>query len=145
MWLHPNRPKSNRPKSIRPKTNRPKKSPFDRRPIDRKKVHSTENLYFRNFRHFAVGIRPRCQRRVFAPYQDLFRTVEKTEKFQPQAKIYPETCLNFQNISKYFLVHSQCSPLSRLQCCRHVFAPFQKLFRAVEKTKKIHAQPKIQP
>ena len=63
-------------KSIRPKTIRPKKSPFDRKFLEN-----------RCFRPFAVRICLRCLRRVFAPTQDLFRTVEKTQKFQPEVEL----------------------------------------------------------
>ena len=54
--------------------------PIDRIPIDRKR-----------FDPLNYGILPRCPRRVFAPSRELFRTIDKMEKFQPEVKLWLKT------------------------------------------------------
>ena len=67
-WLLPISPTPNSPKPISPKPISPK-------------------IVFRSFRPFLVGVRLRRHRRVFAPHQDLFRPVDRTRKFQPEAEL----------------------------------------------------------
>ena len=56
------------------------RSPIDRNPIDRKR-----------FDPINYGICLRCLRRTFAPNRELFRTVDKMEKFQPDVKLWLKT------------------------------------------------------
>ena len=51
-----------------------------------------------DFRPFPVRVRLRRHRRVFAPHQDLFRTVDKTQKFQPEVELSPYLYMMFSKI-----------------------------------------------
>ena len=101
-----------------------------------------------NLRPFPVGVRLRDQRRLFAPDQGLFRTVEKIEIFQPEVELQPVLCKIYSKIFRIFIFNLNLRPFPvgvRLRRHRRVFAPNQDLFRTVEKMKKFQPEVELQP
>ena len=105
-------------------------------------------LYFifnRRFQPFPVGVHLQDQRRLFGPNQDLFRTVEKIKKFQPEVELLPVLYMIYSKIFCISVFNLNLRPFPvgvRLRDQRRLFAPRQGLFRTVKKIKKL--QPEVQ-
>ena len=69
---------------------------------------------------------------VFAPNLDLFKTVEKTRKFQPQEESLQYLFVMYSKSTGIYIFNLDFRPLP---VDKRVFAPNQDLFRTVEKTK----------
>ena len=97
-----------------------------------------------NLRPFSVRVRGRDQRRLFAPNQGHFRTVEKIKKFQPEVELLPVLYKIYSKIFCIFVFNLNLRPFAvgvRLRDQRRLFATHQGLFRTVEKFEKL--QPEV--
>ena len=108
-------------------------------------------LYFifnRRFQPFPVGVHLKDQRRLFGPNQDLFRTVEKIKKFQPEVELLPVLYMIYSKIFRISVFNLNLRPFPvgvRLQDQRRLFAPHRGLFRTVEKIEKIQPEVELLP
>ena len=102
-------------------------------------------IFNRRFQPFPVGIPFRDQRRPFGPNQDLFRTVEKIKKFQPEVELLPVLYMIYSKIFRISVFNLNLRPFPvgvRLQDHRRLFAPHQGLFRTIKKIEKL--QPEVE-
>ena len=102
-------------------------------------------IFNRRFQPFPEEIPFWDQRRLFGPNQDLFRTVEKIKKFQPEVELLPVLYMIYSKIFRISVFNLNLRPFPvgvRLRDQRRLFAPRQGLFRTVKKIKKL--QPEVQ-
>ena len=100
------------------------------------------------FRPFPTRIHLRDQRRLFAPNQGLFRTVEKIEKIQPRIELFSVLYKIYLKIFCIFVFNLNLGPFPVgvcLQDQRRLFAPHQGLFRTVKKFEKLQPEVELFP
>ena len=98
--------------------------PISPKPISPKPI--SPKIVFRSFRPFLVGVRLWRPRRVFAPNQDIFRTVEKYQKFQTEVELLQYLYKMFSKITGIYIFNYDFRPFTvgvRLQRHIHGFAP----------------------